>query len=242
MKGELKIHGWDSPAGLPAGRQGRFRVAQASLRPGHYWLHHVYGEYLFCNVEQRGRFTRLQQRRKGKWQDWMTDEPLHWMSMYDLAQRCVGPSVLVGGLGLGLVLRHLRHQPSIESVAVVERSPEVIDLVWEPLQRQGVLDERFTLYEADFFGLWHIRNRSFATVITDFWVGSPTDRHVQELFLDTWEHVNQFWPDALQLYHGVEPWADRLKGLLEAGVYAQLRRTQVLGILAADADAAEKHR
>lgn len=243
MNGILRITGWDCPAGLPAaevpGKSGRWRIAYHRKAPATYWLHRQYADASFYELTERGRTTRLQQRRKGVWKDWMTDDPLYWMAMYRLAEQVKGPRVLVGGLGLGIVLRHLKVlRPDVREVVVVERSAEVAALTWEPLSQSNVLDERFRLVMADFFDLPEVvRETAFDTVLTDFWVGAPKDPQVQELFARTWAEVNRWWPDSKQLYHGLQFWATRMSELKQAGALDSLRPEQVRRVLALSAPA-----
>lgn len=53
--------------------------------------------------------------------------------------------ILIGGLGIGLVNEYLVTKPEVTSVTIIEKYPEVIDLVWEHCAR----DSRFTLVQAD---------------------------------------------------------------------------------------------
>jgi hypothetical protein len=59
---------------------------------------------------------------------WMSDLPCEVEQM----KQCVADfegDVLVGGLGLGVVVAILRHNPRVKSITVVEKSAEIIELV-----------------------------------------------------------------------------------------------------------------
>lgn len=209
----FRISDWDCPAGLPEGQSGRLRVVKRGQPPGVYYLHGQYAGAEFYEIAkrqngQRCQFTRLQERRGGKWHDWMTDQPLFWHSMARIAQRSKGPTVLVGGLGLGLVLRHLAVRGDLAKVLVIERSPDVIRLVWESLLSRGVLDKRFQLQEGNFFDF---EGQGFDSVVTDFWVGTPAENI--DLFLRTFDYVSDHWPAAHQEYHGLQMWAEAARQL-----------------------------
>lgn len=209
MDAVLRLTGWNGPAGLPAkvSDNGRFRIARLRGAKGLYRAHNTIPGVRYFDMPVH-RFTALEEWRDGAWQVWMTDEPLHWFSMRQLAQMSHG-RVLVGGLGLGMIVKHLRQQPQVGDVLVSERAPEVIELVWPHVQwKRGA-----HLVQGDFFEVYWGADQ-FDTVITDFWVGQWDDPELQALFLRTFEHVNQHWPNALQLYHGLQPLADHMHALL----------------------------
>ena len=45
--------------------------------------------------------------------------------------------VLCSGLGLGFIIEHLVKKPEIESITCIEISQDLIDLVWEHLEKNG---------------------------------------------------------------------------------------------------------
>lgn len=59
---------------------------------------------------------------------WMTDNPAELVAMHEFAQEASG-RVLVGGLGLGIVVRYLAQNPRVRDITVVEREQDVIDLI-----------------------------------------------------------------------------------------------------------------
>jgi hypothetical protein len=65
-------------------------------------------------------------------------------------------NILIGGLGIGMVNEKLINMPNITSVTIVEKSEEVIALVWPYCKK----DKRFNLVQAD-LDIWEIPNNSF---------------------------------------------------------------------------------
>jgi len=218
----LIVNQWQACANLEDRQIGDWRITHTVHEPGHYPMHRTLG-YDFVNVKRTGRITQLQERR-GQWRDWMTDDPLFFYAMQEYAEQARGPAMLVGGLGLGLVLRHLSTRQDIGLVYVIERQQEVIDMVWDQLD----LDGRFKLVHQDFF---EFDTGMFDTVLTDFWVGTPADANVQRLFLKTFEHVNTHWTQAKQFYHGLQPWHRLMQPFWDSGGYQELRLEQKLGLL-----------
>jgi hypothetical protein len=222
----LDIEGWDCPAGIPEQRIGKWRIAKRRQSRGMYWLHNQVEGYELYQLTKPGQATLLQELRKGRWQDWMTDQALYWYAMQRISEQARGATLVIG-LGLGLVLRSLEANPDVQRIVVVERQPEVIEMVWPHVQRPGVV-----LEATDFYQLPQPRQHEpFDTIIADLWVGGPGDRAVQEGFLDCYEEVNQWWPEAAQFYHGIQAWAVTLSTLRATGGYESLRREQKLALL-----------
>lgn len=100
---------------------------------------------------------------------WMTDYPIEQRQMEDPLSRMTG-NVLVGGLGLGVFPARAARRSTVESVTVVERSPDVARLVWP--HRRGPGSSKIslipgtclfaamanelegTLYDSAFFDIW----------------------------------------------------------------------------------------
>ena len=74
----------------------------------------------------------LQEKGRGVW---MTDDPCEQAQMRESIQHLYG-EVLVGGLGLGVVVKMLSEIEEVDSITVVEKSQDVINLVWQPLCSQ----------------------------------------------------------------------------------------------------------
>ena len=60
---------------------------------------------------------------------WMTDLPIE-QAQHDRELRGAHGRVLVGGLGLGYAVTLLSQISSVDEIVVVEKSPEVIEMVW----------------------------------------------------------------------------------------------------------------
>lgn len=94
----------------------------------------------------------------------MIDDPLHWLGMKRLAEHCRG-RVLIGGLGLGLILHHLKDNKAVAKIDVVERNLDVITLI-KPLLPE---DKRVTIHHSDVFGDEWVHG-DYDTIVLDLWV------------------------------------------------------------------------
>lgn len=76
--------------------------------------------------------------------------------------------VLIAGLGLGCVARCVAACPSVTDVVVVERSPEVISLVWDTL-KTGPHGRKFWLVQADINDYRPEKGERFDHAWVDIW-------------------------------------------------------------------------
>jgi len=78
----------------------------------------------------------------------MTDRTTEWLSQLEAFLAQASGRVLVGGLGLGLIIKPLWRNPAVLSVDILEISQDVIDLVWEHVNPG---DGKIRLHQADVF-------------------------------------------------------------------------------------------
>lgn len=65
---------------------------------------------------------------------WMTDLPIEQAQADNMLDENVYGTVLIGGLGLGYAAQLIANQPQVDRIIVVEKSQDVVDLVWKHLQ------------------------------------------------------------------------------------------------------------
>jgi hypothetical protein len=94
---------------------------------------------------------------------WMVDDPLHWYGTLEAAATYEG-HVLCAGLGLGLIVHALRANPKVTKITVVERSLDVIELVWPHLAPNGRPDDGklLTVWRGDW---WEVRPGVLADLV-----------------------------------------------------------------------------
>lgn len=230
----LTVTGWDAPASLPESAIGNWRIKKMGYGPGFFEMHNVLGyRYADVQTKgkqtllQERRGTRWKTWMVDDALHWNSmggivrdiereRAVLAWCPSCEddddevpLCTTCGGTGlrpikVLVLGLGLGLILQHLRHVPDC-SVDVVEREQDVIDLVWP--HRQQEFDQNI-LIKGDFFTeeLTLQLAGDYDFVVMDFLVGTP-NQTMNDLFNRLYDRINLLWPTARAFYHGVEPWA-----------------------------------
>lgn len=123
---------YDGAIQIPAAKSGDVAVEHAIQPPG-TTLHsgNVRTAYFGQKSEAitfdgETRWHKLVEESYGLW---MTDYPIEQRQMDDLVSRARG-KVLVGGLGLGYAVVALATRRRVKEIVVVERSPDIIKLVW----------------------------------------------------------------------------------------------------------------
>ena len=99
-------------------------------------------------------------------------------------------NVLVAGLGLGMIHQSLIDNPNVNSVTIIEKYQEVIDMVWEHCPK----DETFRLVHADIYE-WE-SDAMFDVAWFDSWVGENEHDEYKTLMMKKY-HSNckdiRFW-------------------------------------------------
>jgi hypothetical protein len=103
---------------------------------------------------------------------WMSDIPIEQAQHDEVLKRIRSGSVLIGGLGLGYAATILAQRPRISRVTVVERSDNVIGLVWKHLLKDKPETRRkLTIVHADLFEYLQAQPKrpAFTNAFYDIW-------------------------------------------------------------------------
>jgi hypothetical protein len=100
---------------------------------------------------------------------WMSDIPQEQESHKHVVKKCKG-SVLIGGLGIGYVTKMLDLKESVTSIKVIEKSKEVIELVWKHLKTT-----KAEIVEADLFDYLKYTKDKFDWAYYDIWAPTGED-------------------------------------------------------------------
>ena len=141
-------------------KQGSAEIRKLFYPKGYYLMEGI-NAYVFWHIDKQLQYTSLFINEK----EWMLDDPLHWSGMQEFAKRCSG-SVLVGGLGLGLLVSQLILNNKVNSITVIERNNDVIDLISKYLE-----SSKLEIINDDYL---HFITRNYRHTfdfsILDFWV------------------------------------------------------------------------
>lgn len=85
--------------------------------------------------------------------------------------------VLIGGLGIGMILLAIQDKECVNSITVIEKNQEVIDLVAPQLP----LNSKVTIIHADVFDWKPERGKKYDCVYMDIWNGINRDIYKTEM-------------------------------------------------------------
>ena len=185
----LKIKNWKT-VDYPEKQYKSASITKTVYKEGYYLMEGVDGYDLF-QVLKPITVTELRINNNIV----MVDDPLHWIGMQRLAEACRG-KVLIGGLGLGLILHHLKNNKEVSQIDVVEINKDVIQLI-KPLLPK---DDRVKIYCADVLK-WIWLHRFYDTVVLDLWVKDFESINIAGFnynlnWLDVYMKVRKYMPQA----------------------------------------------
>lgn len=201
----LELTEWRTPATGYAERQvGNYRLHKAEYPAGHY---HHYGwmdGFPYYYTVNPLPIMLLQEQREGEWKDWMSDGPCDYRRMQKYAGAAEG-DVLVAGLGLGLFIHELGKNNKVGRITVVERSPEVIELVKGYLPEQGL-----SIVQDDFWDFVKDDHHEYGMVMVDVWATSNSDEHavLYPVVGAAFELLKQRYPKSKIAIHGFSAFSD----------------------------------
>ena len=158
---------------IPEGVSGDFSIRKQNMNN-------------FCGTEEpQGFYTILYHNEAHIMQDTTREYREHEQFLND-----AHGNVLVTGLGLGLVNESLMNNPNVESVTIVEKYQEVIDLVWNHCPK----NDKVRLICADIYD-WKPDGR-YDIGWFDSWCGENTHLEYQKLINQRYfKHISdiRFW-------------------------------------------------
>lgn len=110
---------------------------------------------------KEGTYTILS-TKKGYSNTVMSDTPMEIRTNMNFLYQAHG-NILIGGLGLGIMLKILEKMDNIKSVTVIEKNQEVMDLVLDQLN----LPDNFKVIQSDIFE--YKPKEKFDTIYFDIW-------------------------------------------------------------------------
>jgi len=162
---------------VPCGKQGDWSVEEFVITQGEADLNN-----LRCSMNRRhmfrlsaGRYKRLMHSRRGVV---MSNTPMEIHSNYEALHAATG-SVLINGLGMGMLLEAVLAKPDVTAVRVIELEADVIALVGPHFAH----DPRVTIVHADAYTYSPAKGEVFDFVWHDIWDDITPDnlKHMKRL-------------------------------------------------------------
>ena len=199
------IDSWETPATYYKERQvGNYRLHKSETPEGFY-SHYYLDGYPYTQVTKPIPLMLLQEYRDGKWCHWMADDAVDYISMQKYAQAASG-KILTAGLGLGLVIYELAKNEAVEHITIVERSPEVRDLVYGYIPK-----EKVTLVMGDYWDFIEKDNTDWDMIITDIWTTKGKEQHYKVYCEEVFPANNYMrgkYPNSKLVFHGFKEVTD----------------------------------
>jgi len=165
----LRIKKWRTKATkYPITEYGSAKIERITYEPGYYLMEGVAGYDLYY-IENPINVTALLINGEIV----MVDDPLHWLGMMMLAKVCRGRT-LIGGLGLGLILHHLKNNEKVDVIDVVEINNDVIQLIKPFLPK----DDRVNIICDNVLRYKYLRE-GYDTIVLDLWVKDASTDHAR---------------------------------------------------------------
>ena len=204
----LDIDQWHTPAtDYPESEVDGFRIIRKKYVSGVYRYWGLDGKLMF-RVRKSIPITTLQEKRDGRWCDWMVNDPPNYRAMQIYAQHLSG-RVLVAGLGLGLILHELAKNSNVKYVCCIEKSEEVLALVMPCIL--GLLKPEegkslFNICHDNFFDFIDRDRNAWDSIFLDLWVtNAQTKESVYlEQVLPTASELILRYPGTPLTFHGFQ--------------------------------------
>jgi hypothetical protein len=155
---------------LPAVQVGEFAITQTQHKPGDKLLLASMRDSIFMGwpaCDYICREPTIIHRLTEDGGVWMSDLPCELVQMHqELAKHATG-NVIIGGLGLGVLANMVARNPKVKRVVVIERQPEVIQMI------QPHLSSNVEVVRADIMDMasW-IYSDKFDVALLDTWQGT----------------------------------------------------------------------
>jgi len=141
---------------------GEDEIKNSRIRDAFRGLHET------CGIKP-GKYVRLLKNNRTV----MSNTPMEMTSHSEFIREANG-KVLIGGLGLGLILLDIMDKEQVTHVEIVEKSEEVINLVWFQLP---INEDKVTCHQGDILEWWPDDNRKWDTIYFDIWTNISTDNY-----------------------------------------------------------------
>jgi precorrin-6B methylase 2 len=150
---------------IPEGTAGNFSIKKLNITEDQVRMHNL--RCMINNEMERqltpGIYTQLCEKTR----IWMSDTPAEQLDHSEFVLKAHG-HILITGLGIGMVAAACLRKPEVKSIIVIERQPEVIQLVAPTLQKMAeVAGKPLQIIEAD--ALKWKPNQKFDLAWHDIW-------------------------------------------------------------------------
>lgn len=150
---------------LKEGKVGNYSLEKFTITDKDFMAHYKMGI-------SNGNYIRL--RHKGECV--MSDTDMEKRTNYSFCRKAHG-DILIGGLGLGLIVLAIQENPKVSHIAIIEKAPEVIELVGNQLPLNGKVE----IINADVFDWKPSKGKKYNCIYMDIWNWINSDIYKKEM-------------------------------------------------------------
>jgi hypothetical protein len=143
---------YDGALTIPVGKSGTFSIEQEIKKSGTKLSTVSLRTHIMGGHEEEDicySYPTVWHTLKDKDGVWMTDLPIEQAQCDNMLYGNIYGTVLIGGLGLGYAAQLVASQPQVDKIIVVEKSQDVVNLVWKHLKFPNHV--KVTIVVADLF-------------------------------------------------------------------------------------------
>jgi len=200
----LRLDSWETPAtSYPEEEYRGWRIKRIRYNRGLYEMYGIDGHILF-EATKPLQITTLQEKRGGKWHQWMVDDPPHWRAMQIYGEAVEG-RVLSSGLGLGLFQHCIAKNPRVTQHTKIERSAEVWALIWGQVPHNLNITQMIIADLYNYIDFSHGIGEHWDWIMVDLWVARGAEEKLRIFWLEvlpTVAKLKTYWPEAKIIVHG----------------------------------------
>ena len=167
MMGKKKIQVRDIKVDVPEGHQGDWKIEKFTVSEKDANFHNIRAGFSYGGggrIIEAGNYTKLM--RKGS--VIMSDTPSEIGDHLYFIHKATG-NVLINGLGLGWVIEALFHKKDVETITVIEKSEDVINLAADHYKNKCPKNKKILIIHADAIEYKSKKGERYGAVWHDIW-------------------------------------------------------------------------
>ncbi len=129
---------------------------------------------------------------------WMSDSPAEYFSMWQIVSRVKPPKILIGGLGLGLLVSLCLLRKDIDSITIIEKSQDIIDMVARYCIDNNEDQNKVEIICGNFLDYLKSYRNDYTTIIADIWKGG--DPESWKIAILCRNQMRKNFPNAIHLF------------------------------------------
>ena len=157
----------DIKVDVPEGESGDWKIERFTVSDKDISIHNIrcmFSPGMGNRIMKAGAYTKLMRNKTIV----MSDAPAEIMDHSYFVYKAKG-NVLINGLGLGWIVEALFQKKEVETITVIEKSQDVINLVAKHYENKCPKDKKLWIIQADALNYKPVKGKKFDAVWHDIW-------------------------------------------------------------------------